>query len=213
MIQIIPAILATSEQEYQSKLTKVSRSNLFEWIQVDFMDGQFVPNISIGVNALAAYPTSLKIDAHLMVVDPINWVDQLVRLGIKRFTFHIEAGNTQSVIDRIRLVGLEVGLALNPNTVVEKVVPFIDKIDTVLLMSVEPGFGGQQFLPQTMEKVKELAKLRAGNSWRIGVDGGINDSIIKGLVEAGVDNLFIAGYLFNGNITENFEKIWQSVKS
>lgn len=214
--QIIPAILATTEAQYKDKLKKIEESGIFEdgWIQIDLMDNKFVQNKSIGLDVMAKYPTSLKKEAQLMVDYPQNWIDDLVKVGVERIVFPIEDGSgIKERIDHIKNHGVQAGLSINPETEVEKVRPFAGTIDLVLLMSVHPGFGGQQFLQGSLEKIRELVNLRrdSGANFLIEVDGGINEEVAKKVALAGADNLVIGSYLIDGDIAENLEKIWESV--
>lgn len=212
-IQIIPAILATTEEEYRNKLNKIRTCpELSEgWIQIDLMDKKFVQNKSIGVDIIAKYPTSLKKEAHLMVEYPENWIDELVKINMDRIIFPLEdLSGIPERIQHIKNHGIEVGLSINPKTLVAKVRPFLDKIDLLLIMSVQPGFGGQEFIQETIAKIEEAAALRQQGKFLIEVDGGINETVVKTLAEAGADNLVIGEYLINGDITENLEKIWQA---
>lgn len=216
-IHIIPAILATSEQAYQEKLQKIEACpQLAEgWVQIDFMDNKFVQNQSIGPDVLAKYKSSLKLEAQLMVEYPENWIDELIKVGVARIVFPIEdQPGIQERIEHIKQHGLEVGLSLNPQTPLAQVIPFLGTIDLVLLMSVNPGFGGQKFIPEVLEKVKEIAGLRGENDhFLIEVDGGINGEVVKDLAQAGADNLVIGSHLIDGNITENLKKIQRSLQS
>ena len=215
-IQIVPAILATTEEEYKEKIDKIGACPelVKGWVQIDLMDNKFVHNKSIGVDVITKYPTSFKREVHLMVEYPENWIEELVKIKVDRIIFPVEdSGGVAERIKHIKDHGIEVGLAVNPETPVAKITPFIDTIDVVLLMSVHPGFGGQQFIPETVEKVKEAAALRAGRGFLIEVDGGINEVVAKDLVEAGVDILVIGEHLINGDITENLEKIWESLRT
>lgn len=214
MVNIIPAILATSEDEYQDKLRRVESLPDREWVQIDLMDNKFVQNQSIGPQIISKYPTSLKIEAQLMVEYPENWIDELVKIKVNRIVFPIE--DSQGIEERITHIknhGIEVGLSLNPETPVETVEPFIATIDLVLIMSVNPGFGGQQFIPGTIEKVKKCSKLRSNNNagFVIEVDGGVSEGVVKDLAEAGTDNLVIGSHLVEGDINENLKKIKQSL--
>lgn len=214
-IQIIPAILAITEAEYQEKLKKIEACPELNkgWVQIDLTDNKFVQNQSIGADIVAKHKTSLKIEAHLMVEDPLNWIERLVQAKVLRIVFPIEVGNTNEVIKRVKMKNLETGIALNPQTPVAKIEPFLDTIDLVLLLSVQPGFSGQKFIPETLKRIRQLVKFRARNRFLIEIDGGINDQVAKTLVEAGADNLVIGSFLINGDITENLEKIWQSLCS
>lgn len=215
-IQIIPAILATTEPEYAEKLRKIEVSGEFEggWVQIDLMDNKFVQNTSIGPEVIAKYPTKLQLEAQLMVDYPENWIDDLIKVGIKRIIFPIEdKGGIAERISHIKNHGLQVGLSLNPQTPVAKLRPFVDKIDVILLMSVHPGFGGQEFILKTLEKVKQASRLRLeGINFLIEVDGGINEKVAADLIEAGADNLVVGSHLIDGNISENLEKFWQAIR-
>lgn len=215
-IQIIPAILATTEEEYKEKLERIEGSpELAEgWVQIDLMDNKFVQNKSISAEIIAKYPTSLKREVHLMVEYPENWIDELVKVGVERIIFPVE--DAEGVLERIKHIkdhGIKVGLSVNPETPVEKISAFIGTIDVVLLMSVRPGFGGQEFIPDTVEKVKRTVILRSGYKFLVEVDGGVNEEVAKDLAEAGVDSLVIGEHLINGDITENLEKIWESIRA
>jgi len=211
--QIVPALLAFTEEEYREKVDKINIAPEFEngFVQVDFTDGQFVESKSINLETFAKYPLIFNTEAHLMVKNPLNWIEDLVNNGVKRIVVHEEAGDIMNVLARIKSLGLEAGLALNPETAVDKATPFIGTIDILLLMSVHPGKGGQAFIPETLEKVKQAAALRGQGEFKIGVDGGITLDLISGLVEAGADNLVLGESLINGDITENLEKIWEKI--
>lgn len=218
MIQIIPAILATTEQEYKEKLLKIEESESFQqdgWIQIDLMDNKFVQNQSIGVDVIAKYPTKLQREAQLMVEYPQSWIDDLLKSGIERIVFPVEDfPGIQETIDQIKNQGIQVGLSLNPETEVEKIEPFMSTIDLVLVMSVHPGFGGQEFIPESIDKIKEVSRLRSKDnlSFLIEVDGGVSEKVIPDLIKAGVDNLVIGSHLLEGNIDENIEKIWEALR-
>lgn len=214
-IQIIPAILATNEEEYRQKMEKIAESGAFEggWVQIDLMDNRFVQNQSVDPDVIARYKNSFQLEAHLMVDYPEGWIDELVKVGVKRIIFPLE--DIEGINERIQHIknhGIEVGLALNPETPVAKIAPFIATMDMVLVLSVHPGFGGQEFIPESIDKVKELGKLKKeGNKFLIEVDGGINEVVSRDLVAAGADNLVIGSYLLDGDITENLEKIWENL--
>lgn len=211
---IIPSILATTEEEYKNKLAEIESCALLDnWVQIDLMDNKFVQNQSVGLDTIAKYPTNLNLEAHLMVENPITWIDQLADLNFKRVIFHLEVDkNIDGVIEKIRNKGMEVGLALNPETPVEKLTPFIAKIDLVLILSVHPGFSGQEFILDTINKVGEVEELTGNNKFLIEVDGGIDERVTVDLVCAGADNLVIGSHLTNGNIFEHFEKIRAAIQ-
>ncbi len=211
MIQIIPAILATSEEEYKEKLNKIRTSpGAKGWVQIDLMDNKFVQNESIGPDIIAKYPTSLKLEAQLMVEYPENWIDELVKIKVDRIIFPVE--DTEGVKERIKHIknhGIEVGLSLNPETAVDLVEPYLYDLDVVLVMGVNPGFGGQEFIPQVVPKIGQLKTLRP--DLIIGVDGGINETNVKVLYGAGADYLVLGGALFKyDNLEEGLRKILEA---
>lgn len=209
MIQIIPAVLATTQEEYQQDMAKLAscKSLQNDWVHIDFADNIFVQNETIKPEVIQNYPTNLRKEAHLMVVHPQEWVERLVRAGFKRIIFHIETeDNIHECIDSIKDKGLEVGLAIKNETPIGKLEPFIDKIDIVLVMTIIPGFQGQPFIPESLDKVKEIK-----SKWtvRIGVDGHVNDETAKEIVDAGVDFVIVGSYLLEGDIDENLEALWE----
>lgn len=211
-MKIVPAILATTEEEYKQKLQLIESSNLFDWIQIDLMDNKFVQNKSVGIEVLVKYHTPLKREAQLMVEYPENWIDELIKVGVNRIVFPVEdIANLTEVIDHIKNHDLEVGLSLNPETPVEKVEGFLDRIETVLVMSVHPGFGGQSFILHSLQKIRELAERKG--TFLIGVDGGINQEVIKSVDTAGADYAVIGSHLLKGDINENLEHIQKSLKA
>ncbi len=212
MVQIIPAILATTQEEYKEKLQKIEQSGLFEggWVQLDLMDNKFVQNESIGVDVIAKYPTNLKIEAQLMVKYPSNWIDELVKVGVGRIIFPVEDGeNIRERLQHIKNHNIEAGLSLNPDTGASEVEEYLNDTDVILVMSVNPGFGGQEFKLEVLEKIKRLKSLKL--DLIVGVDGGVSPENVKQLVSAGVDYLVVGSHLVEGNIEENLEKIWEKV--
>ncbi len=213
MVQIIPAILSTSEDDYARDVSRYKQSSSFQkgWIHIDFMDNIFVPNKSIEPSMVAKYPINLHKEAHPMVAHPLDRVDDLVKVGFERIIFHIEAeDDTAKCIEYIRSKGLEVGLALNNETPIEKLQPFIDKIDVVLVMTIEPGFQGQPFIPEALDKVRKIKS----NNWsvKVGVDGHVKDTDAKQIVSSGVDFMIVGSYLLKGDIDENLENLWEALR-
>lgn len=168
------------------------------WIHIDVMDNQFVPNLTIGppvVKSLRKY-TDKFIDVHMMVVNPENLVEPFARAGADGITFHIEAAdNPDEVIDLIKSSGKQVGISLKPGTPLSTIDPYLDKVDLVLIMTVEPGFGGQGYLPGSSERIKKL-KSRLNEMCLdrviIEVDGGVKLNNMKEIVDAGA-NVLVAG--------------------
>lgn len=218
MVQIIPAILSISEADYDRDIARYKASKSFQdgWIHIDFMDNVFVPNKSIDALATAKYPTPLYKEAHIMVAHPKQWVDDLIKANFERIIFHVEVEDDKNeCIDYIKSKGVQVGLAINNATSLEKLEPFLGKVDMVLVMSVVPGFQGQPFIPESLNRIKELVRRRAeGNfSFKIGIDGAVRDDNIREIVEAGVDFVTVGSYLLNGDIDENLENLRRRINA
>lgn len=215
MVQIIPAILATSEENYQRDISRYKQAFSFKagWVHIDFMDNIFVPNKSISASQAAKYKINLHKEAHLMVQDPSSWIDELDSGGFERVLLHLEVENVEEAIEAVKKKGLEVGLAVKNETELTKIVPFLDKLDTILIMGVEPGFQGQKFIPESLDKIREIAKMRedGGFNFKIEVDGALRDDNIKAAVEAGADFVIVGSYLLSGDIDENLENLWEKI--
>lgn len=213
-IQIIPAILATSEEEYRQNLRKLEACPEFieGWVHIDLMDNKFVQNKSVGLDVVKKYPTKFLKEAHLMVADPINWVDELIEADIARVIFHLETGNVDQVIQVIKSKKGEVGLAVSPETDINTLKPYLNKIDLILMMGVHPGSSGQKFIPATMEKIKKV-KEYVNEQVIVGVDGGIDEESVKLVVSAGASHIVIGSHLLQGDVQQNLEYIWQALRN
>lgn len=192
---ITPSILSADLSHLQSEVDSVASA---DWLQVDVMDGHFVKNMSFGAPVLKNLRTSLPLDIHLMVSNPAERIDEFLKLGVKNITFHAEAvteaRERETLMERIRAGGANVGIALNPDTSPTAIDDIIEEVDLVLIMSVEPGFGGQSFLPSVLKKVTALRKKFP--DLMIQMDGGIDDVTAKECVKAGADNLVSGSYIF-----------------
>lgn len=212
MVQIIPAVLATTEKQYQSDILKLERSPSLEgsWVHIDFADNIFVQNKTIDPKVVQDFPTKFRKEAHLMVAHPKEWIDKLVDAEFERVIFHIESDdNIEDVISLIKEKGLEVGLAINSETPVENLEPFIGKIDVILIMTIVPGFQGQPFIPQALNKVKEIKQ--KGWSLKVGVDGHVNNQNAKEIVDNGVDFMVVGSYLLKEDVEEKIENLWEII--
>ena len=189
-MKIAPSVLAADFTRLGEEINRVSKA---DYIHLDIMDGHFVPNISFGHELVAALRplSSVPFDVHLMMDHPLFYIPSVVRAGADLITFHVECSDSISeTIDAIHQGGAKAGLVLKPGTPVETLWPWLDRIDMVLVMTVEPGFGGQKFMPDMIVKVRAI-KERAPQML-IEVDGGVNDATIPQCVEAGVD-ICVAG--------------------
>ena len=212
MVEIIPAVLATTEQQYQEDIRKLTQSESLseDWVHIDFADNKFVQNQTIIPEVTKKFPTNLRKEAHLMVSYPTEWVEKLVDAGFKRIIFHIEsADNIEEVIRNVKDKGLEVGLAINNETPVEKIEPFVGKIDVILVMTIIPGFQGQPFIPEALDKIKAIKS----KNWpaKIGVDGHVNNENAKEIVNTGADFMIVGSYLLKGDPDENLENLWETI--
>ena len=198
MKRISPSILACNMLELGNEIKKIEKSGA-TYVHIDIMDGCFVPNISFGMPILSAVRkcTDITLDVHLMIVDPDKYIDEFINCGADIITFHYEALDTERIgkaISKIKSQGKKVGISVKPKTDVSVLFPFIKDIDMVLIMTVEPGFGGQKFMGDMMDKVQAVREYAnsINKNIDIQVDGGINDSTIKTASDAGA-NIFVLG--------------------
>ena len=199
-MKIAPSLLAANFSDLRADMDMINRSEA-DWLHLDIMDGVFVPNISFGFPVLkhVAKLCHKPLDVHLMIVSPEKFIPEVKALGAYMMNVHYEAcPHLHRVVQQIKEAGMKAGVTLNPATPVSLLADIIRDVDMVLLMSVNPGFGGQEFIPHTLEKVKELRTLigRTGSSALIEVDGGVNDETAPLLVEAGADVLVTGSYVF-----------------
>ena len=200
---IAPSVLAADFGNLQRDLEMINKSEA-DWFHIDIMDGVFVPNISYGMPILKAITKHAKktIDVHLMIVDPDRYIKEFAELGSDILTVHYEAcTHLHRTIQAIKAEGMKAGVALNPHTNVDLLKDTIKDIDLVLIMSVNPGFGGQSFIENTYNKVKQLKSIieNAGAKTLIEVDGGVTDKNAAKLTKAGADVLVAGSYVFKAS--------------
>ena len=201
MTQIAPSMLSANFGSLDADVEMVNNSDA-AMIHLDVMDGQFVPNISFGFPIIEAIARKARkpMDAHLMILEPDKWVDTLARLGVETMNVHWEAcTHLHRTVQAIRAAGMKPAVTLNPATPVEFLRDIITDVDMVLLMSVNPGFGGQKFIPQILDKTRRLRRMisESGSQALIQIDGGVNMETGRQLVEAGADILVAGSYVFN----------------
>ena len=196
MIKISPSILACDFANLQSEIKKVEDAGV-QYLHIDVMDGIFVPNITLGPCVVSAIRknSGLVFDVHLMITDPIRYIDEFAKAGADIITVHVESTfDVNAAIDKIKSLGKKVGISIKPNTKPEIVKQYIDKVDLVLCMTVEPGFGGQSFIPETLENIKAVAEMikESQRDIDLEVDGGISPKNAHLVKDAGA-NVIVAG--------------------
>ena len=197
-MKIAPSILTADFTKLGLELKSISSA---DYIHIDIMDGNFVPNISFGpaINKQIAAITEIPLDVHLMVMDPLKWIDEFSVPNVEFITVHYEANNYKKALEQIRRNQIKTGLSIKPKTKLEEIYEELKDIDMVLIMSVEPGFGGQKFMEDQLEKVRKLVKYREENNLKflIEIDGGINGETYMKAKAAGVDIAVAGSYVFN----------------
>ena len=200
---LAPSILTVKEEERNNTLQELYDLGIV-YLHLDIMDGKFVPNTTPGVGMLKKINKfDFVFDTHLMVEDPINYIDKFYKAGSDIITFHYEAvDNVQQVINKILSLNIKCGISIKPNTDPKVLLPYLKDLDQVLIMSVEPGFGGQKFMDNALDKIKYLDNLRNNNDeyhYLIEVDGGVNLSNVSKIREAGANVVVMGTALINSS--------------
>lgn len=190
-MKIAPSLLSCDFSQIGNEVRRMDQAKA-DFIHLDVMDGHFVPNITFGAPVIGAVRgfTDIPFDVHLMIEEPLRYIDDFVKSGADYITFHVEAkSDISKTIQKIKSAGVKPGLVIKPGTPAQSVFPYLKDIDMVLIMTVEPGFGGQAFMADMMPKVKEIRRQaeQLGLSLLIEADGGINESTIRAAALAGVD--------------------------
>ncbi len=205
---VSPSILAADFNILGEQIQEVEKSGA-KYLHIDVMDGLFVPSISFGMPVIASIrkQTKLFFDVHLMIVEPIRYVEEFAGLGADLITIHLEAaaGHVEETLDKIHGLGCKTGLSIKPATPVSELEPYLDKTDMILIMTVEPGFGGQKYIPASTEKIRETRRLlkQHGLEVDVQVDGGITADNVSVVREAGANVIVAGSAVFKGSIGEN----------
>ena len=216
MTKLSPSILSADFVNLERDIHDIEKNGA-DWIHVDVMDGIFVPNISIGIPVVQALRpiTDLPLDVHLMIDRPIRYVEQFVKAGADWLTIHLEADQPQNImeaLDKIRALGCKAALSLKPKTPAEAAIPYLTKCDMILVMTVEPGFGGQKFMADMMPKIKKLREMldEVNPDCVINVDGGVDANTCKVCKENGAGVLVAGSAYFKAENRAEFVKIIQA---
>ena len=214
---LAPSILAADFKVLGQEMKK-TEDNGAEYIHFDVMDGMFVPSISFGMPVMASIhdATEQFMDAHLMVQEPIRYVEAFQKAGADLLTVHLEAcEDVKATLDKIHEYGMKAGISINPETDVKELMPYLEDADMILVMSVHPGFGGQKFIPETLEKIRAVRNMlnKKNLDTDIQVDGGIYVENVREVLDAGANIIVAGSAVFRGDAGENTAKFMEILKS
>ena len=216
MMILAPSILAADFKELGKEIQTIEENGA-QYLHFDVMDGMFVPSISFGVPVLESIrpATKLVCDAHLMVTEPIRYVEAFAKAGADLITVHLEAcEDINATIEKIRACGCKVGVSICPDTPVISVKDLLKKVDMILIMSVHPGCGGQAFIPESLDKIRELKAMIDAEGLRVDiqVDGGIYTHNVEEVIEAGANVIVAGSAIFKGDTANNTKEMLEILK-
>lgn len=216
MVELAPSILSCDFSNLQGDLDQTKDTDL-KMIHIDVMDGIFVPNISFGFKVISDIrdKNDYFFDTHAMIKEPIKYIEEFKKAGVDRLTIHYEAcENLDETIDEIKNAGMEVGLTFKPATDISLIIPYLDKIDLILVMSVEPGFGGQKFMEDSIDKIKFFRNYIDKNNLdvKLQVDGGIKTTNVDNVIDAGADIIVSGSDVFGKDIKNQIDKYYEIFK-